>query len=230
MLYMENHDHPRIISRYGSEKYRVQSGKTIAAAYLFQKGTPFIYQGQEMGMTNWRPEDADMYEDVQTRYYYAHSNLKKSEKQRLERLWRSSRDSARTPVQWDDSENAGFTTGRPWFHVNENYREVNVAAQENDPDSLLNFYRKAIALRKSLPVVRHGTYKEHFPLHPRLYVYSREMAGQRLLVVCSFADKCVDMKIPKGFDMDKAQLILHSYPLAPGKTLRPYETRVYLFE
>ena len=229
MLYMENHDHPRIISRYGSEKYRVQSGKTIAAAYLFQKGTPFIYQGQEMGMTNWRPEDADMYEDVQTRYY-AHSNLKKSEKQRLERLWRSSRDSARTPVQWDDSENAGFTTGRPWFHVNENYREVNVAAQENDPDSLLNFYRKAIALRKSLPVVRHGTYKEHFPLHPRLYVYSREMAGQRLLVVCSFADKCVDMKIPKGFDMDKAQLILHSYPLAPGKTLRPYETRVYLFE
>ena len=114
--------------------------------------------------------------------------------------------------------------------MNENYKEVNVAAQENDPASLLNFYRKAIALRKSLPVVRHGSYKEHFPLDNKLYVYSREMEGQKILVVCSFSYKCVDMKIPKGFDMDKAKLILQSYPMAAGKTLRPYETRVYLWE
>ena len=168
MLYIENHDHPRIISRYGSEKYREESGKSLAAAYLFQQGTPFLYQGQEIGMTNWRPSDPDVYEDVQTRYTYAHSNLKKSPQVRLEKLWRSSRDSARTPVQWDDSENAGFTTGKPWFYVNENYKEINVAAQEKDENSLLNYYRKAIALRKSLPVVRHGKYIEHFHLSSKV--------------------------------------------------------------
>jgi len=181
-------------------------------------------------MTNWRPEDPEMYEDVQTRYYYAHSNLKKSPKARLEKLWRSSRDSARTPVQWDDSENAGFTTGKPWFYVNENYREVNVAAQEDDPDSLLNFYRKAIKLRKELAVVRHGSYKDHFPLDNKLYVYSRQMAGQKLLVVCAFTEKPVKLKIPRGFELEKAKLILHSHNDASGSTLKPYETRVYLWE
>ena len=230
MLYIENHDHPRIISRYGSESFRTESGKALAAAYLFQKGTPFIYQGQEIGMTNWRPEDPEKYEDVQTRYYYAHSNLKKSPKARLEKLWRSSRDSARTPVQWDDSENSGFTTGKPWFYVNENYREVNVASQEDDPDSLLNFYRKAIKLRKELAVVRHGSYKDHFPLDNKLYVYSRQMAGQRLLVVCAFTEKPVKLKIPRGFELEKAKLILHSHNDASGSILKPYETRVYLWE
>ena len=136
----------RIISRYGSEKYRTESGKAIAAAYLFQQGTPFLYQGQEIGMLNWRPESADMYEDVQTVYNYKHSALNKSPEERLKRLWRSSRDSARTPVQWSDEENAGFTTGTPWLPVNENYKEINVEREERDPDSLLNFYRKAIAL------------------------------------------------------------------------------------
>ena len=110
MLYLENHDHPRIISRYGSEKYRVESGKMLAVSYLFQKGTPFIYQGQEIGMLNWRPESPEMYEDVQTRWEYANHATKKSPEKRLKRLWRCSRDSARTPMQWDNSPNAGFTT------------------------------------------------------------------------------------------------------------------------
>ncbi len=174
MLYLENHDHPRVISRYGSERFRVESGKMLAVAYLFQKGTPFLYQGQEIGMTNWRPDDPEMYEDVQTRWQYEHAALKKTPEERLKRLWRSSRDSARTPMQWSDAEHAGFSTAEPWFSVNPNYREINVARQEKDPDSLLNFYRRAIELRKSLPVVRHGSYKELLHRSKRLYAYERE--------------------------------------------------------
>lgn len=230
MLYLENHDHPRIISRYGSEDFPAESGKTIAASYLFQKGTPFIYQGQEIGMLNWRPEDPALYRDVQTVYTYAHSNLKLSPEKRLKKMWRSSRDSARTPVQWDSSENAGFTTGTPWISVNPNYQQINVAAQEKDPNSLLNFYRKAIHLRKSLPVVRHGIYREHFAASSKLYVYTREMEGQKLLVVCSFSKKPTKMRIPRGCKLENAKLILQNYEDAASATLQPYECRVYLWE
>ena len=229
MLYLENHDHPRIISRYGSEKFREESGKTLAVSYLFQQGTPFLYQGQEIGMLNWQPESADMYEDVQTRYNYAHSNLKKSPEERLRKMWRSSRDSARTPIQWDSSANAGFTTGDPWFYVNPNYTEINVAAQENDPNSLLNFYRKAIKLRKSLSVVRHGDYKLYYPLSATHYVYSRETSEEKLLVVCSFSDKVTALKIPSGFDLSTAELVLTNYE-NPTEKLQPYESRVYLWK
>jgi len=229
VLYIENHDHPRIISRYGSEKFWKESGKTLAVSYLFQQGTPFLYQGQEIGMLNWKPADPEMYEDVQTRYNYAHSNLKKSPEERLRKMWRSSRDSARTPVQWDGSENAGFTTGTPWFYVNENYPQINVAQQEEDLDSILQFYRKAIALRKSLSVVRDGVYKEHFPLSRKLYVYSRVMKGQKLLVICSFSDRAEKMKVPAGFDLAKAKLILQNVENT-SSTLLPYESRVYLWE
>ncbi len=230
MLYLENHDHPRIISRYGSEKYWVESGKMLAVAYLFQKGTPFIYQGQEIGMQNWRPEDPDMYEDVQTRWQYANAALNKTPRQRLERLWRASRDSARTPVQWDDSENAGFTTGKPWFYVNQNYKKINVAAQEADPDSLLNFYRKAVSLRKWLAVVRHGNYQEFDRMNPNLYLYARESKGQKILVVCSFTEKPIRFRFPKGFDSQTGKLILQNYADAAQTTLKSYETRVYLWE
>ena len=227
MLYLENHDHPRIISRYGSEQFWAQSGKTLAASYLFQQGTPFLYQGQEIGMLNWRPHDPDMYVVVQTRYTYAHSNLKKSPAVRLQKMWRSSRDSARTLVQWDDSPNAGFTTAeKPWFYVNENYTRINVAAQENDPDSILNFYREAIRLRKSLPVVRHGVYKEHFASDSKLYIYSRAMKGEKLLVICSYSNDPVAMRVPAGFDLKNAELILTNYK-TQGKLLQPYECRVY---
>ena len=229
MLYIENHDHPRIISRYGSEEFREESGKALAASYLFQQGTPFIYQGQEIGMTNWRPEDPEMYEDVQTRYTYAHSNLNKSREVRLQKMWRSSRDSARTPVQWDDSENAGFTTGKPWFYVNQNYKEINAAKQEADPNSLLNFYRKAIALRKSLPVVKDGKYQDHFFMSGKRYVYSRDNGKQKLLVMCSFSKKEIPLRVPAGFDLNKAKLVLQSYPAAK-EALQPYEARVYLWE
>lgn len=230
MLYIENHDHPRIISRYGSEKYREQSGKMLAVAYLFQKGTPFIYQGQEIGMTNWRPKSPDMYEDIQSRWQYENVATKKSPEKRLARIWRSSRDSARTPMQWSDEENAGFTTGTPWFYVNENYSEINVAQQENDSSSILNFYRKAIALRKSLSAVRNGKYKEHFHYSRRLYCYTMECEKQRLLVLCSFTEKKCKFRIPRSFDLNKAKLILCNYSDTDGLISHPYETRVYLIE
>ena len=227
MLYLENHDHPRIVSRYGSEAFQAESAKTLAVSYLFQKGTPFLYQGQEIGMTTWRPESVDMYRDVQTIYNYHHSALNKTPEQRLRRLWRSSRDGARSPVQWDDSENAGFTTGQPWIGVNPNYTQINVKQQNADPDSVLNFYRKAIALRKALPVVKEGSYRDHFPLHGKLYVYSRQMEGQKLLVVCSFSDKPQKMKVPKGFDLSTGKVILQNYRDASADMLQPYECRVY---
>ena len=189
MLYIENHDHPRMVSRYGSEKFRKESAKMLAVSYMFLKGTPFVYQGQEIGMSNWYPQSPDMYEDVQTRWQYENVGTKKSPEKRLQRLWHGSRDSARTPVQWDSSENAGFTTGTPWFYANDNYKEVNVAEQEKDEDSILNFYRKVIALRKELSAVRHGSYKEYGKHSASLYTYSREDEKQKLLVVCSFSEK-----------------------------------------
>ena len=235
-LYMENHDHPRIISRYGSEKYRLESGKAICCAYLFLKGTPFIYQGQEIGMLNWKPDSIDAYRDVQTIWQYHHSALKKSKEERLKRLHRSSRDSARTPVQWTNEKHAGFTNrnSTPWMSVNENYREINVQAEEKNPDSLLNFYKNAIRLRKENSIVREGAYREVKKISPWFYAYVREHNGKKLLVICSFSEKERTFKAPKGFALNAGKLILSNYKDAPlagnGYRARPYETRVYMFE
>ena len=231
VLYLENHDHPRIIQRYGSDRYWKESGKMLAVSYLFQQGTPFVYQGQEIGMLNWYPSDPEMYEDVQTRWQFEHVGTNKPMEKRLQRVWHGSRDSARTPVQWSEEENAGFTTGTPWFHVNPNYTEINAAQQEKDPDSILNFYRKAIALRKNLSAVRFGSYREFNRTSGKLYVYARECADQRLLIVCSFADKPVRFKAHRDFDLSMAELIMCNYKDISadgnGFTTRPYECRVY---
>ena len=228
-LYIENHDHPRIISRYGSEKYRTESGKMLAAMYILQRGTPFIYQGQEIGMTNWYPDKTSLYEDVQTRNQHPDW----PEEKRLALYHRASRDSARTPVQWTGGENAGFTTGTPWFYVNENYPEINVEQALADPDSILNFYKKAIALRKRLPVVRDGSYQVYERNSDALYVYARETKEQKLLVVCSFTDRPVRFCPPYPFSLDDMKLLLCNYPDAGSGAsfvTRPYEARVYLYE
>ena len=228
-LYIENHDHARIIERYGNINYRVESGKMLAAMYFLLCGTPFIYQGQEIGMTNWRPESTSMYEDVQTRNQHPDW----PEEKRLALYHRASRDSARTPVQWTDGENAGFTTGTPWFYVNENYKDINVEQALHDPDSILNFYKKAIALRKSLPVVRDGSYQEYYRGSDKLYVYARETKEQKLLVVCSFTDRPVRFCPPYPFSLDDMKLLLCNYPDAGSGAsfvTRPYEARVYLYE
>ena len=226
MLYIENHDHPRMVSRYGSEKFQKESAMMLAVSYLFQKGTPFIYQGQEIGMTNWYPSDPEMYEDVQTRWQYFNVATKKSPEKRLQRLWHGSRDSARTPVQWSSEENAGFTTGKPWFYVNENYKTINVADQDQDENSVLNFYRDAIKLRKELSSVKLGDYKEYGKCSSSFYTYSREDEKEKFLIVCSFTEKTKKWNVPSGFDLASAELLLSNYDNT-GTTLNPYETRVY---
>ena len=228
MLYIENHDHPRMVSRYGSEKYREESAKMLAVSYLFLKGTPFIYQGQEIGMSNWYPSDPNMYEDVQTRWQYENVATKKSDKKRLQRLWFGSRDSARTPVQWDSTKNAGFSKKKPWFYVNENYKEVNVKKQEKDKNSVLNFYRDAIKIRKESSAVKDGIYKEYNKSSSKVYMYSREDDKQKVLVICSFTEKKAKLHIPGKFDLSKAELVLHNYD-NNSLVLKPYETRVYIW-
>lgn len=231
-LYIENHDHPRIISRYGSEKFRIESGKMLAVSFLFQQGTPFIYQGQEIGMTNISLKTIDDYKDVVAKNEY---NKKKRwpEEKKMALIRRASRDSVRTPMQWSAGKNAGFTDGEPWFTVNPNFKEINVEKEGTDENSILNFYRKALRLRKEKPVILWGSYKEHYRHSKFFYTYEREHEGVRLLVICSFSDTERKFRSPKGFDLDKGDLILSNYDQNPVQNnsfaARPYETRAYLF-
>lgn len=232
-LYIENHDHPRIISRYGSEAYRTESGKMLAAMYMLQQGTPFIYQGQEIGMTNISLPDLDMYEDVFVKNNY---NVFKKifGKKRCEHLARiSTRDNARTPVQWTGGENAGFTTGKPWFYINPNYKEVNAEKELSDPNSLLNFYKKLIRFRKENEIVLKGDYKEYYANSKNLYVYERTYNNQRMLVICSFTEKGIAFEAPEGYDLSKGVKVLGNYEsehiCGNGFKTRPYEMRVYMF-
>lgn len=210
MLYIENHDHSRAVSRYGSEKFRNESAKMLCAAYMFQQGTPFVYMGQELGMTNWYPENMSMYEDVQTRNQ--HLNL--PEKIRLKISYSASRDSARTPIPWNNGKNAGFTEAeKPWFNINPNYVEINVEAEEKDPDSVLNFYRKAIQLKKEIE--RDAPYKELHENSGKIFAYTRG----KYEIVCSFTEK------PVKYSCD-GKIVLSNYK-ENGETLKPYECRVY---
>ncbi len=235
-LYLENHDHPRIISRYGSEAYREESGKMLAAMYMLQKGTPFVYQGQEIGMTDIRLPKLEMYEDVST--YNAHrlykSVLHFPEEKIMNILKKRSRDNGRTPVQWSNTKNAGFTTAdKPWFYINENYWQVNVEDQEKDKNSILNFYRKLIKFRKQYNVVRDGIYKEYYAESNKIYCYERVLGNEKLLVICSFTDKPVEFTAPQGYNLEEGKLMLANYDKNMRKhntfRTRPYEMRVYYF-
>lgn len=233
-LYMENHDHPRIISRYGSEKYRVESGKSIAASYLFQRGTPFVYQGQEIGMINTPLPSLDDYKDIMVKNNARIArSLGLSKETVLKLAQKASRDNARTCMQWSSAPNAGFTNGKPWFVVNSNYKDINVESQLGDPGSILNFYRNALQFRRDNPVVIYGDYVEHMPKSKELYVYERNLAGKKLLVICSYSEKCVRFDAPEGITLDETKQVFGNYDnnfvISNGFTTRPYEMRVYLF-
>ena len=233
-LYMENHDHPRIISRYGSEKYRVESGKSIAASYLFQRGTPFVYQGQEIGMVNTPLDSLDKYKDIMVKNNARIARSFGLSKETVLKLaQKASRDNARTCMQWADAPNAGFTSGKPWFVINGNYKDINVESQLDDPNSILNFYRDALQFRRDNPVVIYGDYVEHLPKSKELYVYERNLAGKKLLVVCSYSEKCVRFDAPEGITLDETKQVFGNYDsnfvISNGFTTRPYEMRVYLF-
>jgi oligo-1,6-glucosidase len=236
-LYLENHDHPRVISRYGSERYRRESGSMLACAYLFLEGTPFVYQGQEIGMTNISLPTIEDYPDCIAQANYRSYVGKMGEEKALARVRRATRDNARTPMQWDATPNAGFSTHEPWFAVNPNYREVNVAVQGNDENSLLNFYRRAIELRTKSAAVRWGEYHEFLRANGSVYAYSREFAGddeyeaETLLVVCCFGKGGHRVGLPGKFRGRPHEVLLANYPVedasADSFVARPYEARVY---
>lgn len=236
-LYIENHDQPRIIDRYGSLKFREASAKMLATMYICQSGTPFIYQGQEIGMTNINLPEIGMYEDVSTlNNYKLGKKLGFKDKTIMKLAMYASRDNARTPVQWSAEKNAGFTSAEEaWFHINPNYKEINVASAEQDENSILNYYRKLLQFRKANPVVIYGDYEEHYKDSSELFVYERNYEGKRLLVINSFSEKAVSFKAPEGFDLSKGTLALTNYkdavtPAGSAFILRPYEARVYLFD
>jgi len=233
-LYIENHDHPRIISRYGSEVYRTESGKMLAAMYILQRGTPFVYQGQEIGMLNIHLPRLDMYKDVMTFNFARIASKLMSKSAVLKLVQNRTRENARTPMQWSDAANAGFSKVAPWFYVNPNYHQINVDSEEKDPNSILNFYRRLLQFRRDNPIVIYGTYNELMSENEKLYVYERHYQGKKLLVICSFTNELVRFELPEHYPLEKGRLVLsnyeHNFIIANGFTTRPYELRVYMYE
>ena len=184
-------------------------------------------------MTNLRLASTEQYPDVMTQNSVRLMSRFLPKKQVLRAVWEGARDNARSPVQWSAEQNAGFTTGTPWFPVNDNYKTVNAADQEADPDSLLNFYRALLRFRKEHPVALWGDYVELLPEDRKLYVYERNYEGKKLLVVCSFSEDPVRFQAPAGIELDEKALVFGNYSwnfvVANGFTTRPYELRVYLF-
>ena len=232
-LYLENHDHPRVIDRYGSLEYWRESGTMLAACYILQRGTPFIYQGQELGMTNIALQSIDQYLDVVSKNAYHRFHLNEPIQKRLKRVQVSSRDSARTPVQWNSEANAGFSDCEPWFYINPNYKTVNAAEEEKDPDSILNFYRKCLRLRKSESALLSGSYREYARLRRHIYVYERQYQSEKVLVICSFSKREESFRLPEVYREKNTVLLLDNYPgkrrFSAGQKrirLKPYEVVV----
>ncbi len=204
--------------------------------YICQSGTPFIYQGQEIGMTNIKFDSVDRYTDTQVKSTYElFKKLGFSDKMFLKVANRASRDNARTPVQWSAEKNAGFTTAeKPWFEINENYTQINVEAAEKDENSILNYYRKLLKFRKENEICIYGDFKLHYPRSKKLFVYERNYEGKKMLVINSFAEESVAFDAPKGFELAKGKLVLSNYDVIDSSLntfmLKPYESRVYLFE
>ncbi|MCR4617669.1 MAG: alpha-glucosidase [Lachnospiraceae bacterium] len=212
-LYLENHDHPRVISRYGSEIYHNKSGTALALSYLFLHGTPFIYQGQEIGMTNIRLSSIHKYIDVSSINNYFKYHLKDDPGERLRRIHLSSRDSARTPMQWNGGRYAGFSTVKPWFYLNPNYRKINVSREEKDENSILNFYRECISVRQKSKTLLFGKYKEYEHNHPYVYMYERRLGKVGYIVIASFSKEKIPYVLPKNFRGHKGIVAISNYPL-----------------
>lgn len=202
-LFWDNHDQPRAVSRFGNDnpQYREVSAKMLATCLHMMQGTPYIYQGEELGMTNYPFEIPEDFRDIES--INAYKEWCESGRVSHEEFWPClqliSRDNARTPVQWDDTENAGFTTGTPWIAVNPNYKEINAAAELKDPGSVFHYYQKLIALRKQLPIIVYGKYTLLLPEDENLFVYTRELDKEKLLVVCNFTSEEQEFDLPKEF-------------------------------
>ena len=230
-LFWYNHDQPRIVSRVGDEgKYRLESAKMLATALHGLKGTPYIYQGEEIGMTNAHFTDISQYRDIESLNYYNLMKRKgKPEEEIYESLRRKSRDNSRTPMQWDDTENAGFSEAEPWISVIPNYKEINTLDRE-DENSIFSYYRKLIRLRKTVPVLADGSFEALLEEDDRILAYKRRTKEQELYVFCNFfpEEALVDFCLPEG-----CRCLLSNYneEIQPGALkLRPYEAVMFLWE
>ncbi|WP_152392059.1 glycoside hydrolase family 13 protein [Paenibacillus guangzhouensis] len=228
-LFIENHDQPRRVSTWGNDKeYWYESATALATMYFLMQGTPFIYQGQEIGMTNVQFATIEEYDDVAVHNMYRlqreagvpHEEIMKS-------IWVTSRDNSRTPMQWSAEENAGFTTGKPWIGVNANYTQINVADQMKDKGSILHFYKKMIQLKKAHELFTYGAYELVLPEHPSVFAYTRTMDGEQALIVTNLSEEAVELSAEE-FSLEGTTLSLANYSEGENAfTLRPYEARVY---
>lgn len=236
-LYLNNHDQPRMVSRFGDDQqYRVESAEMLATFLHMLKGTPYIYQGEEIGMTNVRFDSIDEYKDIETLNMYnekVNQNGEDHEKV-MESIYVKGRDNARTPFQWDDSEHGGFTTGTPWIQVNPNYKVINANQAVADEKSIYHYYRKLIQLRKEQPVIVHGRYDILVPEDENIYVYTRTLESQKLLVLLNFTNEDQAFEIPIELQGKKHEILISNYEASEGYgsevSLKPYEAIVYLIE
>ena len=230
-LFWNNHDLPRIVSRWGNDReYRVESAKMLATLLHGMKGTPYIYQGEELGMTNVRFEDINEYNDIETLNMYKDRISKGySHDEIMASIYAKGRDNARTPMQWDSTENAGFTTGNPWLAVNKNYKFINAEDCLQDKDSIFYHYKKLIDIRKHNDTIIYGDYKLLLPEDKNVFAYSRKLNGDKIVVVCNFYDKEVNLNFKEDFN--NVEILLSNYKdssiFMKDLKLRPYEAIMY---
>lgn len=227
-LFWDNHDLPRIVSRWGNDReYRVESAKMLAILLHGMQGTPYIYQGEELGMTNVQ-YDIEDYKDCEIINMY-HERLEKgySKDEIMKSIYAKGRDNARTPMQWDDSANAGFTTGTPWIKVNDNYDKINAKSQVDDPDSIFSCYKKLVQLRKDYPVFVDGKFTLLLEDDENIFAYSRKNEEKTMIVVCNFFDKEIQMPLAK--ECEGMEVLISNYKdTSDMSVLRPYEARMYI--
>ncbi|UCZ53928.1 alpha-glucosidase [Bacillus shivajii] len=232
-LFLENHDQPRSVSTWGNDdKYREKSAKSLATMYFLMKGTPFIYQGQEIGMTNVQFESIEDYNDVAIKNLYHNERAEgKSHEEIMEVIWKNGRDNSRTPMQWNDGENAGFTTGKPWLKLNPNYTDINVERAMKDPDSIYNYYKKLIDLRKEESALVYGTYNLVLEDHEHVYAYTRTFKEETFFIIANLFAIETEVEWPAPLRDKTKQLSLSNNNTTEKESdhivLGPYEARVY---
>ncbi|MGE1164282.1 glycoside hydrolase family 13 protein [Peribacillus simplex] len=233
-LYWNNHDQSRIVSRFGNDgEYRIESAKMLAACLHMLQGTPYIYQGEELGMTNVAFESIDEYRDIETLNSYDElvNSHGWSKERMMSAIHARSRDNARTPVQWNDSRNAGFTKGTPWIKVNPNFPEINAEKAYNDPNSIFHFYKRLIQLRKKHEIVVYGRFELLCPDDERIFAYTRTFEDEKLLVLCNFKEEHAAYSLPEELNSYSATRLIGNYEQGEKgisrMPLRPYECRVY---
>lgn len=230
-LFWNNHDLPRIVSRWGNDgEYRIESAKMLATLLHGMQGTPYIYQGEELAMTNVQYAIED-YRDIELLNLYKERMGKGyPESSVMESIFAKGRDNARTPMQWDSSDNAGFTSGEPWIKVNPNYTDIHAQDNLNNPESVFHHYRKLIQLRKDHEVIVYGDYELVFPDDPEVFAYTRTLNGTKVLVVCNFKGNMVELPLQEHL-AETNQLLISNYAgELPLNELRPYEARMYLIQ